>query len=110
VLIDSPPLASVTDALLLARYADIVLFVVQHNRVDKKLIKRTVASLRKVTPNLLGGILNAVDVKSRNAPYSYYYAPHEEVTPPPAADPPPPESEEAEPQVVAAAKFGTKRR
>ena len=32
VLIDSPPLASVTDALLLARHADIVLFVVQHNR------------------------------------------------------------------------------
>ena len=37
VLIDSPPLASVTDALLLARHADIVLFVVQHNKVDKKL-------------------------------------------------------------------------
>jgi capsular exopolysaccharide synthesis family protein len=77
VLIDSPPLASVTDALLLARHADIVLFVVQHNRVDKKLIKRTVASLRKVTPNLLGGILNAVDIKSRSE-YSYYYHAQEE--------------------------------
>jgi len=72
ILIDSPPLASVTDALLLARHADIVVFVVQHNRVDKKLIKRTVAALRKVTPNLLGGVLNAVDVKSRSE-YSYYY-------------------------------------
>ncbi len=77
IVIDSPPLASVTDALLLARYADIVLFVVQHNRVDKKLIKRTVASLRKVTPNLLGGILNAVDVKSRGQ-YSYYYQTQED--------------------------------
>ena len=36
VLIDSPPLASVTDALLLARHADITLLVVQHNKVDKK--------------------------------------------------------------------------
>jgi capsular exopolysaccharide synthesis family protein len=72
VLVDSPPLASVTDALLLARYADIVLFVVQHNRVDKKLIKRAVTMLRKATPNLLGGVLNAVDVKSRSE-YSYYY-------------------------------------
>jgi capsular exopolysaccharide synthesis family protein len=73
VLIDSPPLASVTDALLLARHADIALYVVQHNRVDKKVIKRTVASLRKVTPNLLGGIFNAVDLKSR-AEFSYYYS------------------------------------
>jgi capsular exopolysaccharide synthesis family protein len=72
ILVDSPPLASVTDALLLARHADIVVYVVQHNRVDKKLIKRTVANLRKVTPNLLGAVLNAVDLKARSA-YSYYY-------------------------------------
>ena len=68
-----------TDALLLARHADIVLFVVHHNRVDKKLIKRTVASLRKVTPNLLGGILNAVDVKSTAGDhYAYYYPSHDD--------------------------------
>ena len=74
VLIDSPPLASVTDAQLLARHADIVLFVVQHNRVDKKLVKRMVSGLRKVTPNLLGGIFNAVDVKSTSTySYSYYH-------------------------------------
>ena len=54
VLVDSPPLASVTDALLLARHADHTVLVVQHNKVDKKLVKRSVAALRKVTPNLLG--------------------------------------------------------
>jgi polysaccharide biosynthesis transport protein len=80
VIIDSPPLASVTDALLLARHADIVLFVVQYNKVDKKLVKRTVARLRKVTPNLLGGILNAVDVKAKGD-YYYYYQTHQD--PPP---------------------------
>ena len=42
VLVDSPPLASVTDALLLARHADHTLLVVQHNKVDKKLVKRSV--------------------------------------------------------------------
>ena len=78
VLIDSPPLASVTDALLLARHADIVLYVVHHNKVDKKLIKRTVASLRKVTPNLLGGVLNSVDIKSTGEHYSYYYPSHDD--------------------------------
>lgn len=71
ILVDSPPLASVTDALLLARHADHVLFVVQHNKIDKKLVKRSVTGLRKATPNLLGAVLNGVDVKSQG--YYYYY-------------------------------------
>ena len=73
VLIDSPPLASVTDALFLARHADHTVLVVQHNKVDKKLVKRTTVALRKVTPNLLGAVLNVVDVRARS--YQYYYYP-----------------------------------
>jgi capsular exopolysaccharide synthesis family protein len=73
VLIDSPPLASVTDALLLARHCDHTVLVVQHNKVDKKLVKRSVAALRKATPNLLGVVLNVVDVRARS--YHYYYYP-----------------------------------
>ncbi len=76
ILLDSPPLASVTDALLLARHADIVVMVVQHNKVDKKLIKRSVTALRKVTPNILGAVLNAVDVKAQG--YYYYYYHHDQ--------------------------------
>lgn len=71
ILVDSPPLASVTDALLLARHADLAVMVVKHNNVDKKLVKRSVVALRKATPNLLGAILNAVDLKARS--YHYYY-------------------------------------
>ena len=62
ILVDSPPLASVTDALLLARHADEVVMVVQHNKVDKKVVKRSVNALRKAAPNLLGVVLNQVDV------------------------------------------------
>ncbi|MGE5126853.1 MAG: polysaccharide biosynthesis tyrosine autokinase, partial [Betaproteobacteria bacterium] len=78
VLVDSPPLASVTDALLLARHADQTLLVVQHNKVDKKVVKRCAAALRKVAPSLLGAVLNAVDVKARS--YHYYYYPQGERT------------------------------
>ena len=49
----------------------IVRLVVQHNKIDKKLVKRCVVALRKATPNLLGAILNAVDLKTRS--YHYYY-------------------------------------
>jgi len=71
VLMDSPPLASVTDALLLARHADLVVVVVQHDKIDKRVIKRHVSALRRVTPNLLGVVLNAVDIKAKG--YYYYY-------------------------------------
>jgi len=73
VLVDSPPLASVTDALLLARQADHTILVIQHDKVDKKLVKRNVAALRKATPHLLGAVLNVVDVRGRA--YQYYYYP-----------------------------------
>jgi len=75
ILVDSPPLASVTDALLLARYADLSVFVVQHNKADKKLIKRYVTALRKATDTVLGVVLNAVDVRTKG--YYYYYYPHD---------------------------------
>jgi succinoglycan biosynthesis transport protein ExoP len=73
VLLDSPPLASVTDALLLARHVDLAILVVQHDKVDKRVVKRNLAALRKVNPNVLGVVLNAVDRKASG--YSYYYYP-----------------------------------
>lgn len=75
ILLDSPPMASVTDALLLARHADIVVVVVQHNKVDKRLVKRSIVNLRRITPNVLGVVLNVVDVKSKG--YYYYYYQHD---------------------------------
>jgi capsular exopolysaccharide synthesis family protein len=74
VLLDSPPLASVTDALLLARHADLVLLVVQHDKVDKRVVKRALAALRRATPNVLGAVLNALDVPASGYQY-YYYSP-----------------------------------
>jgi len=71
VIVDSPPLASVTDAQLLARYVDASLFVVRYDRVSKALVRRTVQALRKSGQNVLGVVLNAVESKTRG--YQYYY-------------------------------------
>ena len=62
---DSPPVAAVTDALLLAQLADATVLVVQQNKVDRAMVKRALGALRKVTPNLIGAVLNAVDVKTK---------------------------------------------
>jgi capsular exopolysaccharide synthesis family protein len=71
ILLDSPPLASVTDALLLARHADMTLLVVQHNKIDKRLIRRHAQALQRVNPNMLGVVLNAVSMDAKG--YYYYY-------------------------------------
>ena len=76
ILVDSPPLASVTDALLLARYCDLAVYVVQHNKIDKKAIKRSLQALQKATPNLVGVVMNALDTKTRGYYYYYYHQDH----------------------------------
>jgi len=72
VLVDSPPVAAVTDALLLAQRADATLLVVQQNKVDRAMVKRALVALRKVTPSVIGAVLNAVDVKTKGY-YGYAY-------------------------------------
>jgi capsular exopolysaccharide synthesis family protein len=72
VLVDSPPVAAVTDALFLAHVADAVLLVVQQNLVDRKEIKRALALLRKITTNVIGAVLNAVEIRSKGY-YGYHY-------------------------------------
>jgi succinoglycan biosynthesis transport protein ExoP len=72
ILVDSPPVAAVTDALLLAHEADSTLLVVQQNRIDRRVVKRALNSLRKVTPRVVGAVLNAVDVKTKDY-YGYAY-------------------------------------
>jgi len=72
VLVDSPPVAAVTDALLLAQRADSTILVVQQNKVDRAMVKRALTALRKVTPSVIGAVLNAVDVKTKGY-YGYAY-------------------------------------
>ena len=71
VLVDSPPVQAVTDALFLARQADTTVFVVKQNKADRAVIKRAIKSLRKVGAHLTGAVLNVVDMKSRGY-YGYY--------------------------------------
>jgi polysaccharide biosynthesis transport protein len=72
ILVDSPPVAAVTDALLLAHEADSTVLVVQQNRIDRGVVRRALDSLRKVTPRVAGAVLNAVDIKTK-AYYGYAY-------------------------------------
>lgn len=74
VLIDTPPVASVTDPVIVASFVDTILFVIKHNFVDKRVVRNSLASLTKVNADIMGAVLNDVDVRKLSY-YSYqsYY-------------------------------------
>ncbi len=78
VIIDSPPALSVTDAVLLSVQADAVLLVVRASQTTTGAVVRARDLLLHVKCNLLGVVLNAVDLASlgdyySGSRYSVYY-------------------------------------
>lgn len=71
VILDSPPLISVTDAALLGRMSDGVLFTVRAGAVSWKKTIHGRDQLTAVQARILGVIFNAVDV-NRSEYYHYY--------------------------------------
>ncbi len=72
VFIDSPPVVSLADSTILASLSDMVAFVIKHNENDKDLIKRCVTNVKKVNANVVGAVLNNVDLE-RSHYKDYYY-------------------------------------
>ncbi len=60
MVIDSPPIMRVTDALLLARHADIIAVVVWWKRTTRRVVSEALRRLDTHTDKLCGVILNKV--------------------------------------------------
>ncbi|MCZ6670714.1 MAG: polysaccharide biosynthesis tyrosine autokinase [Acidobacteria bacterium] len=73
VLIDSPPVISLTDSIILSSLVDLIAIVVRHSQNDKEMIRRCVNSIRNVNDHVIGAVLNDVDL-SRSHYSDYYYA------------------------------------
>ena len=71
VLIDSPPILGVSDASVLANEADMTIIVVQHRKLPRQMLMRVKQAIENVGGNVLGVVLNNVDVRSDSS-YSYY--------------------------------------
>lgn len=71
VIIDSPPVLSVTDAVILARDADAVVLVIRHGKSSKHIVRRARDLLLRSGAPVTGILLNAVDVSSSDY-YGYY--------------------------------------
>jgi capsular exopolysaccharide synthesis family protein len=71
VLIDSPPILGVSDASVLASEVDLTMIVIQHRKLPRGMLIRVKQAIENVGGNLLGVVLNNVDVRS-DSQYQYY--------------------------------------
>lgn len=71
IIIDSPPVLSVTDGVVLARDANAVVLVVRHGKSSKHIVRRARDLLLRSGAPLTGIVLNAVDLNSPEY-YGYY--------------------------------------
>jgi Mrp family chromosome partitioning ATPase len=69
VLLDSPPVLPVADALILSGYADAVLLVVASGQTRRAELRRTTEKLAQASAPLVGMVLNKA---SAQGDYGYY--------------------------------------
>lgn len=77
IYIDTPPLLSVTDPIILAKRADGVILVVMADATPAKIATRSYTLLKEAGANIIGTVLNKVDIGPggyyRYRYYRYYY-------------------------------------
>jgi capsular exopolysaccharide synthesis family protein len=73
IILDSPPLLSVTDSTLLATQADGVLMVVKAEIVPRKAAQDARDKLLEVKANILGVVLNDIPLERDSYYYNYYH-------------------------------------
>jgi protein-tyrosine kinase len=72
ILLDSPPVVSVADAVALATFADGVVMVVQTGKVPHEVIRRATGQILAVKGRILGVVMNGVNLKRDGYYYDYY--------------------------------------
>ena len=73
LIIDSPPVTSVSDALVLSAFADGVIITVCAGTINRAIIHKAVDQLRQINAPILGFVLNRMNPKEEKHYYSYYY-------------------------------------
>ncbi|MBI3200125.1 MAG: polysaccharide biosynthesis tyrosine autokinase [Myxococcales bacterium] len=73
VIIDSPPVVTVTDAAVLSTLVDGVVLVIRAFSTAKDLARHGVRAIRDVGGKTIGAVLNAVNLDRHEYKYHYYY-------------------------------------
>lgn len=70
VVVDSPPIASFTDGVLVASMVDGVILVVHSGKSSRQVVRRSRQLLQDIGAKILGVVLNNVNLRSQD---NYYY-------------------------------------
>lgn len=75
IILDTPPLGSVTDAAIVAKECDGAILVIESERVSYKLAQKVQEQLEKTGCKILGAVLNKVNIEKDKyyQKYDYYY-------------------------------------
>lgn len=72
ILFDSPPIMSVTDAVVLATLVDGTVIVIKSGETPRFPIRQAIEQLSEVDARIVGAILNNMDFENRSYYYHYY--------------------------------------
>jgi capsular exopolysaccharide synthesis family protein len=73
IVMDSPPLIAVTDPVVIGKEVDGMVFVVRSGRTTREIAEKSKENAEYAKINLLGCVLNDVDVRHIYGSYNYYY-------------------------------------
>ena len=77
VIIDAPPLGVVIDAVIIGKYSDGALLVIEQGVIKRKVVQDVIKQLKKGEVRILGAVLNKVDERIGaygNYEYKYSYS------------------------------------
>jgi capsular exopolysaccharide synthesis family protein len=73
IVVDLPPILPIADSQIISRFADAVILVVRANQTRRELLEHALERFK--APNVLGAVLNGVEVHRSSYAYAYdYYA------------------------------------
>lgn len=73
IIIDSPPIGSFTDGVLLSSIVDGTLLVVHGGKAARTIVRRSRQILQEVGAKIFGVVLNNVNLSRQDYYYKYYY-------------------------------------
>jgi succinoglycan biosynthesis transport protein ExoP len=79
VVLDSPPLLNVADSRILASMADSTILVVKCGDTPRQVVQYAESQARAAGENLLGVVLNYLDIRTTDYPYQAYRSSEESI-------------------------------
>ncbi|HPF82898.1 MAG TPA: polysaccharide biosynthesis tyrosine autokinase [Bacilli bacterium] len=73
ILVDCPPISSLTDGVLVSKLCDGTVYVIESDRIDYKVIGSCIEELQNNKVFILGAILTKVNIKRQKQLYGYKY-------------------------------------